>query len=495
MNQNMNLRLIQYQCAIIDKAIGTAVNATGSKGGRQFGLSAKAKALSDVWSEMATRNVLSELLLAARACSKEIGDLSYPHRAATASARTECANLIKRIEAELPRYNVTKQRYKEVVCFGYKTALPDYKVSSKVDDREDMKQKCADMKKAIQSAYAFAGQGGGKNSKNSKAGMLKVFVAPEFFFRGRNGAYDHAVVAGVAEIKDDGRAQAAQPGLVEIMAEEIGQPQYKDWLFVLGTAVAATRYSRPVCKHPGCKGQVVYKKGLSLKAEHQAKTIPQCSLDPAHTVGEAFAVAQVDNVGFIFKEGECHTVTKELISGLDYKDNKVGVDGEELEAVAEKHLNASKFQDERMGGCIFTIDGLTIGVELCLDHADSARNPNAGRLEHAGNIQLQLIPSYGMSIKKLRTIKGGVVFNVDGQTPHVEAIGGTDAAVTSTLYDEWVFRPNDPLAVNSIGTDVNKLLALGNAGGGDWKQVAPASSTAAPNGSIVMYGPYSLPTL
>lgn len=492
MNQNMNFRLIQYLCAIIDKSIASAINAKGSKGGKQFNLGAKAKDLQDVWSEMATRNVLSELLLAAKACRREIGDLVYPHRAATADARKEIDNLIKRIEADLPRYNVTKQRYKNVLCFGYKTQLPDYKLSSKLDDREDMNQKCADMKKAIQSAYSLAGSGG---SKYNRKDMLKVFVAPEFYFRGRNGAYDHAVVAGTEGIKDDGRVQPAQPGLVEIMAEEIGLPQYNDWLFVLGTAVAAARYSRFVCKHAGCQGKVVYKKGLSLKQEHQAKTIPQCSLDPAHTVGEQFAVGQVDNVGFIFKEGECHTVTKELISGLDYEGNKVRLDGEKLTAVAETHLNDSKFQDERMGGCIFTIDGLTIGVEVCLDHDASARNPSAGRLEHAANIQLQLIPSYGMSIKKLRTIKGGVVFNVDGQTPHVEAIGGADAAVTSTKYDEWAFQPTDPLAVNAIGADLKELLALGKAGGGNWKNIAPATNAAAPNGSIVMYGPYSLPLL
>jgi hypothetical protein len=492
MNPNMNFRLIQYQCVIIDKSIAAAVTGPGSKGGRQFHLGVKAKPLSEVWSEMATRNVLSELLLAAQACQREIRDLSYAHRAATAAARDECARLIERIQAELPRYNVSRQRYKNVACFGYKTQLPDYKTSGQVDDREDLKQKCADMKLAIQAAYALAGQG---SSKNRKTDMLKVFVAPEFFFRGRNGAYDHAVLAGTAAIKDDGRVQAAQPGLVEIMAEEIGKPQYKDWLFVLGTAVAATRYARNVCKHPGCKGQVVYKKGLSLKAEHQAKTVPQCSLDAAHPVGELFAVAQVDNVGFIFKEGECHTVTKELLSQLDYQNRQVKVDGEKLNVAPEAHLQASKFQDERMGGCIFTIDGLTIGVEVCLDHDASSRNPSAGRLEHAANIQLQLIPSYGMNISKLRTIPGGVVFNVDGQTPHVEAIGGSDAVVTSTEFDAWEFRPNDRLALNTTGADMNSLTALQQAGGGQWKNIAPASNAAAPNGSIVMYGPYSLPSL
>ena len=166
MNQNMNFRLIQHQCQIIDTAIAAAVTAKGSKGGKQFNLSGLASPLKDVWSDMATRNVLSDLLLRANACLREIKDLGYPHRAATASARSECEKLIRRIEAELPQFNVTKQRYKDVVCFGYKVQLPDYKTSGKVDDREDMKQKCASMKKAIQAAYALAGEGG--NQFNSE---------------------------------------------------------------------------------------------------------------------------------------------------------------------------------------------------------------------------------------------------------------------------------------------------------------------------------------
>ena len=325
--------------------------------------------------------------------------------------------------------------------------------------------------------------------------MLKVFVAPEFYFRGRNGAYDHSVVAGTAAINDGGRTQAAQPGLVEIMAEEIGKSIYKDWLFVLGTAIAATRYSESVCKEPGCLGKVQFKKGLSLKKDGQNKTIPQCSVDASHPLGERRVMGQVDNVGFIFKEGECHTVTKELISGLDYKQNEINVDGTDLPVLVEAWLQDTKFQDERMGGCIFTIDGITIGVEVCLDHDDSKRSKSAGRLDHAGNIQLQLIPSYGMSIRQLRTIPGGVVFNVDGKTPHVEAIGGADLQVKSTKYDGYAFTPGDIEGLRWSGADQDKLTALQDVGRGSWKTISAAATAAAPDGAIVMYGPYSLPML
>ena len=59
----------------------------------------------------------------------------------------------------------------------------------------------------------------------------------------------------------------------------------------------------------------------------------------------------------------------------------------------------SKFQDERMGGGVFTIDGITFGLEICLDHAKSPTGIGVpGRMtEYANSIQILLIPSCGIS--------------------------------------------------------------------------------------------------
>jgi hypothetical protein len=187
-------------------------------------------------------------------------------------------------------------------------------------------------------------------------------------------------------------------------------------------------------------------------------------------------------------------VTKELISGIDYQNNEVTVGGNTLNVAAESWLGDSKFQDERMGGCVFTIDGITIGVEVCLDHDASKRKPSAGRLDHAGNIQLQLIPSYGMSIKQLRTIDRGIVFNVDGQTPHVEAIGGDKVIIQDNDDKLWAFSPTDASDIRKTGADKHKLSQLAGMGKGSW-QAVPVVSAAAPNGSVVMYGPYRLPRI
>ena len=72
---------------------------------------------------------------------------------------------------------------------------------------------------------------------------------------------------------------------------------------------------------------------------------------------------------------------------------------------------------------VFTIDGITFGLEVCLDHAATTSSTTGGRLDNASNIQVQLIPSAGMTIGKLQTVRDGIVFNVDGSTPHVEVVG------------------------------------------------------------------------
>jgi hypothetical protein len=75
------------------------------------------------------------------------------------------------------------------------------------------------------------------------------------------------------------------------------------------------------------------------------------------------------------------------------------------------------------GGCVFTIHGITFGLEVCLDHAkDRLWNFYNGPNKRAGDpkVQVQLIPSWGMSIggsdagKEVSALPNGLIFNVDG---------------------------------------------------------------------------------
>lgn len=463
-----------------------------------------ADTLPKAWSDMAIRNVLSDMLRNVRSIVSGVGKLALNTKNLD-TCKEICTDLIRRMDQELKQHSPSLARYSEVLCLGYKIKVAGDRYTGKTDDAEDMKTRCDWMKDAIQTAYALADRNG--KNYNMRINMLKVFVAPEFFFRGRNGAYDHAIVHGGEEQKDlQGKIVKTQhKGLAESLLEEIGKPEYKDWLFVLGTAIAATKLSVTACLHPGCKGKIDFKVDKTT-----GKTEQRCNINPKHYVGEKVEGAQIENVGLIFKEGEFHTVSKELVSHIDFVADKsanrrdqVTVGKETLPVSVAKQPSSynaatsvpTKFTDERMGGCIFTIDGITIGVEVCLDHAASRGSAKSGRLEHAGNIQLQLIPSAGMTIGSLRTIAGGVVFNVDGLTPHVEAIGGNSAKVQSTKYDGWTFTPLNPKDIKSIGTKLEELNNLNNNGKGTWNKGTAAASANAANGSIVLYGPFDIPRI
>jgi hypothetical protein len=153
----------------------------------------------------------------------------------------------------------------------------------------------------------------------------------------------------------------------------------------------------------------------------------------------------VQNVALISHGGDAKIVAKEYVSGIDYKGNKVKV---HPGTTAERELKVlppqggarsrirADFADERMGGCILQIAGLTVGVEVCLDHIASPV-PTLGRAgPYASMIQLLLIPSYGMQIGAgLYCRQDGIVFNVDGRghgRSHVAINDGGVATPTKT---------------------------------------------------------------
>lgn len=82
------------------------------------------------------------------------------------------------------------------------------------DDDVDWKKRCAIMKDAIDTARQHTGIDASEET-------LKIFMAPEFFYRGENGAYPIEKVTDIALS----------------MKEETDKFDYADWLFVLGTAI------------------------------------------------------------------------------------------------------------------------------------------------------------------------------------------------------------------------------------------------------------------
>jgi hypothetical protein len=97
-----------------------------------------------------------------------------------------------------------------------------------------MRGRCDEMKKAIRLAhekYQILNNSNFKLSITDDAKTLKLFMAPEFFFRGIHGAYD---ISKVAEILGH-------------LRKETDQTKYKDWLFVFGTAIGASMSTETHC--------------------------------------------------------------------------------------------------------------------------------------------------------------------------------------------------------------------------------------------------------
>jgi len=332
---------------------------------------------------------------------------------------------------------------------------------------KDIKIRCAIMKKAIETAFHDANLLKAKvrrcswNVFSKKEPVLKIFMAPEFYFRGSEGGYP---VENVSQI-------------METMREETQYKAYKDWLFVFGTAIGYQKHeetlskilkkkdnfnieidtvARTIVEDCEVRGR---KTGVSRKVKKaEKKTKPDSTYYEIELKaggyfeqGELIEIGwpndretEVFNIALIQKggpssskppsrEGAKERVTdpnrelivyKEHVSGIDYLPGSVKgkylIHGEDRRILeTEKSGESSEISKSGLGGgSVFTVDNITFGVEVCLDHA-------CNRLKnyydyHANKsdqkVQIHLIPSWGMSIVggKICCVDKGLVFNVDG---------------------------------------------------------------------------------
>ncbi len=82
------------------------------------------------------------------------------------------------------------------------------------DDDTDIETRCDIMKEAIRTAYRHG-------DIDDDTSVLKVFMAPEFYFRGAKGSYPIEKISGI----------------VDSMRETTDRFELADWLFVFGTAI------------------------------------------------------------------------------------------------------------------------------------------------------------------------------------------------------------------------------------------------------------------
>ncbi|AFY55544.1 hypothetical protein Riv7116_3068 [Rivularia sp. PCC 7116] len=226
------------------------------------------------------------------------------------------------------------------------------------------------------------------NSKTEQkdSETLKIFMIPEFFFRGETGAYDMDDVQTV----------------VSSLQTLVKGPEWKDWIFVFGSILGKSFQT----KLAGFWASLFGHKDV---------------IDIGKSI-EGYNFVLVQKGGFGDGEGAgpaaAKAILKEHKSTLDFikKDKSVGgIIWERVDHLTpfKEYGTASEEQIKSYdGSSIFKIDDITFGLEVCLDH-------DKKRLKGSKNcppIDIQLVPSCGSYIKDDAIVakKGGYIFNCDG---------------------------------------------------------------------------------
>lgn len=256
------------------------------------------------------------------------------------------------------------------------------------DKRTDALGQCWD----IDARLAFTADAISKAelSSDRSPGTLKVFMAPEFLYRGAGGAYLHDLIDGwaskaPAEFNLPAPYSGPWPGLFGGLRALVRDAKYEDWIFVFGTAVSA---SFPSAKQGNGKFVIDTSKP-----------------------GEIYNSALIQRGGLLHG-GDNYVSRKHYISGIDFLNwnasVKQHVAGTVLPLDPSTVLPADVLGVPE-GGAVFRIPGINdsktkpidFGIEICLDHIASGSSANAyGRLRTAGQfVRIQLVPSGGMRLK------------------------------------------------------------------------------------------------
>ena len=371
------------------------------------------------------------------------------------------------------------------------------------DERADMDARLALLKLAAQKAQkAFA----------PDPDVLKVFVIPEFFFRGAYGAYSGA--QGEAYLKEKLRRLKNEHPALDMAL----------W----GTSLFAAQkadYSDPVIQKAACLGDdylslyracrdyrnLVGKETPTLKSmlffldELEAweddnavpKDLP--AQDPLFWVikdllagCDKTAPVTVSNKAQVMLEGDGYlTVQKRFKSKVDFVLNHYRDEARTLEnhaAYLQTFVRyppiASAANEEKRDPLdqysVFDWHGLKVGVEICLDHVRE-------RLRRAGGgLDLHLIPSCGVEVMPgaVAARAGGYVFNCDGDYTLDDACNGLGAHSQLFRVEEAGDAPSGKNAKLGKRIEPEQVIKI------DWQEADRYYSEGA--GQLHIYPPQPL---
>jgi len=228
--------------------------------------------------------------------------------------------------------------------------------------------------------------------------VLKIVMMPEFYWRGPVGAYDISTMFD----SDDDSKDGVLIRLADRVREVIADDAFRDYLFVFGTVIFAQALDD----------------------------------DRLRDSNETISASDVlyYNMAAVGKGGAGHNhsyiIPKRYISGADFLSratlpnpsnadlHRYAPPWEELRETEKKR--GTTIVDD---GNVLEIDGIRIGIEICLDHRMGVLWDT---LQRQGQqlVDVQLITSAGMAIERGPNplVPGGVVYLCDGEASSAACI-------------------------------------------------------------------------
>lgn len=293
-------------------------------------------------------------------------------------------------------------KYSKVQCVAYEISTRPTGMETETTDDDLYKgiwgekqgpcwQDCAARVKlfgeALQAARASA-------DVDASPGTLKVFMAPEFLFRGPRGAYKLEALLGSPE----------KPGLLAELSGLVRGEEWANWMVVFGTIIG---YSDEAGKGGNCYNCACVQVGGWRSEEERAEG--------------CLAVLKnyKSKIDFLVDPAQMGAVGLEAIQHMDYE--------QAAPLTGPATLDADG---------VFEVGGVTFGLEICLDHLRQRlllSSPEPGN----DLVQVQLIPSCGMSLKfkSIAVQQGGICFGCDGLANGYDGQPETpEAACHSQVY-------------------------------------------------------------
>jgi hypothetical protein len=343
---------------------------------------------------------------------------------------------------------------------------------------------------------------------DSSASTLKIFVMPEFSFRGTRGAYN-----------------SDRPGVDYFtyfrtrFAKEVAGAAFDGWLFVVGTIVnTAADYVPGQNRKRDLKARVREDLGIALgnawqyaDANHDealASFVFKMLVaytqyahdDPIYEVTDRSFVVAGGRPDATYPEGL--SVEKKFVSNEDFVLN-LYTNAFAEDDVAYPDIDEKNGEDKREAFddlSIFTIKGIRFGLEVCLDHSRARLRRN--RRPDTETVQIQLIPSCGMQIVQSSIIAaaGGLVFNCDGQYDH--SLAGSVPDTTDSVWTATVSKRAHSQVTQVVtpcsGNDPSKNMAAVTKPSASATTI-PVTDAAASRlyaygaGEVHVYAPLSVP--